>query len=76
MDPRYRNGGLFLLTAVLFGGTFAAIKTGQQLFRRYFSPLFVLTSEQQYYSRTLLSESTTGVHTAVPTGTPFSLVLR
>lgn len=28
MDPRYRNGGLFLLTAVLFGGTFAAIKTG------------------------------------------------
>lgn len=28
MDSRYRNAGLFLLTAVLFGGTFAAIKTG------------------------------------------------
>lgn len=28
MDSRYRNSGLFLLTAVLFGGTFAAIKTG------------------------------------------------
>jgi drug/metabolite transporter (DMT)-like permease len=28
MDSRYRNLGLFLLTAVLFGGTFAAIKSG------------------------------------------------